>query len=577
MDQPPPPRTLREKVARTIRKEILPMIPSCILGALLLAIWVASMMQDPHEGSLFLHIFAVLAWLAVIFFADALEVAYSLLRHKDIDQFGETTGSILKQMHDKEDAVYEGREWLVTAMIVFITVIVEFDQIYLPFPNPLKGDWHRVIPIPLYFRWIPIRTTTIFSIFFTTFPILWLAQGPSKKIARRFPQRMVDAGSLIWLFVIRPVGWLTDFLKLNKPTELGARLWERIAGLKDDGSLRPSDLHYFLVSVQRYGYAQHDIQMRVSVAGDGSATIEQRLVYYVIDRPCNIFERRLAFSKAEPCAFEQVTAKAYRMDVIGEIGFPEETSKILETLDLIADKTKAGLPCITCLEEIPAVINVVPVADEKDPSVHPASDEKNPDPMRYRIPPAVTAEAPAPGHDPVSLEGGNEMNLMHYRIDTRGTIPSNEKAFALLVEFKSTWGAGAFDMEERGSDFFYMYIDCPCKRYSLTVDTTADCLLRPGEVDAEAICGSDPHWGERDRLQRSLSLDADSPNGIHCDLPYPFPGTKYQLGWKWTNKTTKNNENSPCRPLANPANGAQAVTPPPPPQSAHGVPPPPPK
>jgi hypothetical protein len=544
------------------------MILFLVVGSILCATWITSMGQQMNAGSIILHFLAMSAWLAVIFFSDALEVSYSLLRHKDIDQFGETTGSILKQMHDNEDTVYEGREWLVTLMIVLITVIVDFDHIYVPFPHPLKGDWFHFVIVQLQdqYAWLPIRTTTIFSILFTTFPVLWLAQGPSKKIARRFPQRMVDAGSLVWLFVVRPVGWITDFLRLNGPSALIAHSWERIAGLKVDANLRASDQHYYLTSIQRYGYALHDIQMRVTVGSSGEATIEERLVYYVITRPCNVFDRRLSFSRAKPCTFEQVTAKAYWMEVIEEIGSPEDTQAILETLDSIADKTKT-VPESLAKEEIKAAIHVIPISDEKDPNQ-----------MRYRTSPLEeesTAPAPAPGS--ASAKAPDEMKLVHYRIDTGGSIPTGDKAFALVVEFKATWSGGAFDMIPGGPDFFYMIIDCPCKRYRLTVDTTGDCELRPSGVGANATCGSDPHWGERDRLQRSFDMDPGSPNGIHCNLEYAFPGITYELSWKWTSKVAKNDVDGPCHPDAKPAEKPQAVAPPPPPISTPEIPPPPPK
>ncbi len=582
MDQLEPTRTLWQR--------IVSLVPSSVFGAVLITVWLTTVivnstmvnctivnsktLNSTRSRSLLLEVLALIVCLAIIFFADALEIAYSLLRHKDVEQFGETTGSIFAEMRSNEDLVYEGREWLVTAMIVCFTLIVgEFDPVYWP-------SWHGAVAIP-NLEGIPvigtIRAATVFSIFSTTIPILWLAQGPSKKIARRFPQRMVDAGALVWLLPIKFVGWVTNLLRLDEPTKVVVQWWEKVANLHDDSNLRPSDLHYFLASVQRYGYALYDIQMQITVDEDGSCAILQRLVYYVINRPCNVFDRRLTFPKAKQCSFEKITAKAYRVGVIGETGPPGREQQVLRTLNLIADRSMADSPEVSKLTEIKASLDIIPALDGVDPNNA-----------------APDAARPAPSaHSTSAIDSGR----LHYRIDTCGSISSQEKAFALLVEFNSSWSAGAFEMKAHGSDFFYMNIDCPCQRYSLTVDTTEECRFRPVEVTAAAICGADPHWGERDRLQRSLAFDSASPEGIHCDLKYPFPGTKYQLLWKWGEKKSLEIQNSPCQSAADstpasdveahsrdlavvarmvePATSSQAVAPPPPP--SREIPPPPPR
>jgi hypothetical protein len=640
-----------------------PVIPAA-LTILLLSVWLATVME-PGEGSFFVDALALLVFLAVIFFADALEVAYSLLRHKDIEQFGDTTGSILQQMHAKEDLIYEGREWLVTAMIVFITLIGEFQHVYIPTLQIVRWHvyWHR-FPVP-DLLWVPVihfavHSTTLFSIFFTTLPVLWLAQGPSKKVARRFPQRMIEFGALLWYFGIRSVGWFTRNFGLDFPTDHVSLLWEKIANLHDDSNLRPSDHHYFVASVQRYGYALHDLQLRICVDKDGGCTIEQRILYYVLTRPGNVFERRLNFENSRQLSFKQITAKAFRVDVIGETGTPGRVEQVMDALDLIADKTRAASPEMARIPVICASLDVVSTDRDRDAdpmryeqSTQPEDKETkagkdkaekqkpgNPETERKEdgkkdaekqqaekkevdrqepekkdaekqaaekqdaekqqaemseaankaaddsktaqpplpaanqapgapgntpdsaagptgkpAPPPVPPQPPAPPtavKDPTGSAGAAsapaaaptasagahaddkaKSKVMHYRIDTRGAIPSDEKAFAILAEFQTTWSAGAFDVVENKPDNFYMNVDSPCRRYRLTVYTHKDCLLRPAEVTADAICGSGSHWGERDRMQNSFSPDPEIPLAIHCDLKYPFPGTKYKLLWEW--------------------------------------------
>jgi hypothetical protein len=626
-----------------------PVIPAA-LTILLLSAWLATVTAPGEEGSFFPDVLAMFFFLSVIFFADALEVAYSLLRHKDIDQFGDTTGSILEQMHAKEDLIYEGREWLVTAMIVFITLIGEFHHAYILLFRISQGHliWYRhqfrdELSIPAIH--LSVHSTTLFSIVFTTLPVLWLAQGPSKKVARRFPQRMIEFGSRLWYFGIRSVGWFTDAFGLDYPTEHISSLWEKFANLHDDSNLRPSDHHYFVASVQRYGYALHDLQLRICVDKDGGCTIEQRILYYVLTRPGNVFERRLNFENSRQLSFKQIAAKAFRVDVIGETGTPGRVEQVMAALDLIADKSRAATPEMARIPVICASLDVVstdrdrdadpmryeqstePEENEKKDEKDKAEKEKQGNPKTEKeeagrkaaekqeaekkeaekkeaekqeaekneaakkaADDGKTAESPSPaapagntpGDKPASADGSAAVptgksapppgqppapsaevknatgsagaasapapgpasagtptadkaksKVMHYRIDTRGAIPSDEKAFAILAEFQTTWSAGAFDVVENKPDNFYMNVDSPCRRYRLTVYTDKDCLLRPAEVTADAICGSGSHWGERDRMQNSFSPDPEFPLAIHCDLKYPFPGTKYKLLWEW--------------------------------------------
>jgi hypothetical protein len=192
--------------------------------------------------------------------------------------------------------------------------------------------------------------------------------------------------------------------------------------------------------------------------------------------------------------------------------------------------------------------------------------------------PAATPVAPAAKPTPAAAiapatpADTARPKIMHYRIDTHGSISSDEKAFAILAEFRTTWSPGAFDMADLGPDSFYMNIDCPCWRYRATIETTDECTLRPAEVNADAVCGSDPHWGERNRFQHALDYDPDSPLGIHCDLRYPFPGTKYELLWKWTRKSDLPEENACVEDVSE----NQSEEPPPPPQTLRDLPPPPP-
>jgi hypothetical protein len=586
-------------------------LPSAAMGVVLVAVWDGSFHAEPDNAkslSLPMRMIMIFVCLVIIFYADALEVAYSLLRHKEKEQFGVTGRKIMKQIHDKEKLVYEGREWLVTALIAVITICCEVDQVYTPLrkvakPNHWIWNWSQWTGIPT-----PIAHT-LFIALFTSFVVLWFAQGPAKTIARMMPERMIDAGSLVWRIGIRTVGRITDWCLLDEPFALACRLWKYVLG-DGQSSLKPSDRHYFLASVQRYGYAMDNIVIRITVNDDeGSCVVEERVVYYVLARPNNVFERRLGFPAAQQVGFKEVAANAYAMKIIDETSPLDEIDEIMEDLDALAeDKNARGDEIRDKRRIIGAKIDITSHVDkERDVSkTAPAGQDtsksgtggvrnaiENENQKSVSNEGANTSET-----DPAAIQAAGGVHLVHYRIGTNGTIPIPSKiwealeipnglsvndrrklqdsrkplqAFAIVAEFRACWGPGSFyPKDEVLADEFNMNFDCPCRRYRLTLDTAEKCTFRAAEVNAEAVCGYDPHWGERDRLQQSLGPDLNSRFGIHCDLGYPFPGTKYKLTWKWSKKA----KDDTCSQAQRIDDNRQAETPPPPTSSAV-IPPPP--
>src|SRR5271155_3707061 len=73
----------------------------------LLSVWINT--ERMYGIQYIQNLFLLMVLLAIVFFADALEVAYSLLRYKLLDQFSGTTAWILGEMHKNEDLVYEAR------------------------------------------------------------------------------------------------------------------------------------------------------------------------------------------------------------------------------------------------------------------------------------------------------------------------------------------------------------------------------------------------------------------------------------------------------------------------------------
>lgn len=519
--------------------------------------------EDAPGIRLIAHFLLVSCLLGIIFFADGIEIAYSLLRYKDEEQFGELTRRILKQMHEFEDSVYESRELLVTLLIVVITLTLEFDHVYL---SPFAQDPIPDLPIP-YFP--TISAAKFFSLLFATLPVLWLAQGPAKSLGRQRPQKMLDTSVLVW-FLVRLIGRFTDFFEFNYPSCMAALAIqkgldgdERKAGRKErpkpDGKIqkgldgdermvgrkerpkpdgksagcpgldvpepgaKPSDHAYYIASLQRYGYALHNISVHITINQKGSCRINERLLYYVIARPGSVFTRKMGLDQPST-GFTFVQAKAYSVPLIRDLATREKQKSVLNTLDSLARGPADAVPGTKVLGCNLSVSEIQDAPDFEDKGI---------------------------------------LNRRYYRVDTHGSIPSSVMAFAIYAEFTTEWCEKAFTVPPsgtaKGGDYFYTAVDCPCYRYTLTVETAEDCDFRLSDLRAKAYCGTDPHWGEQDRLQSSLGFNPDYPHAVHSDLVCPFPATRYRFDWKYSLKNPTHVTPDVCAPVG-PAADAEAKT-----------------
>ncbi len=459
-------------------------VPTC-LAIVLISVWLAT---ERHEGRpYFQHLFILFVLLGIIFFADGIEVAYSVLRYKDPEQFSGIEARLLAEMRRNENLVYEAREWLVTIIIVVITIMAEYDEIWNPWTQTrFVGSFY--IPYVL-----TITSKTLFSLLFTTLPVLWFAQGLSKRIARDCPQKFIGAGAIVWSLV-KKVGWFTESLGLDAPTAVLTKSLKRSDSFSAESGMKPSDHAYFVGSLQRYGYALHELYTRIKISSSGACEANVRVLYYGVSNPANVFGRRLIFD-APPAAanhYSVDTTEIYTGPAIQEADPGGVGHKALQAeLDFLCSGGLRGkLGGKALFKKIPGNISVTAVHDQK-----------------------------------VS-------NLMHYRIDAHGSIPKSAEAFAILVEFRTIWDANAFKTTPHDEDEFYMAFESPCYRYRLSIEMDASCSGQLTEVQPEALCANDPHWGERDRLQRALIFDSTAPKGLACELYFPFPGIRYKFKWK---------------------------------------------
>lgn len=459
-------------VAKTIRS-----VTPLLLGLLLVVTWFTSA-RDAGK-SYVEDAFVLLALFILIFFADSLEVAYSLLRYKLPEQFGGAEVRILREMRDDEDLVYEAREWLVTAAIVVVTLLCEFKRISLPFLGEIGP-----LRIPGV---LEIQATTLFSVLFTTVPVLWLAQGPSKRIARGCPQNMLSGtGALVWI-LIKAVGRVTREAGLDKPSEVVSGLLQKIPQFSPDLHLRPSDSAFYLGSLQRYGYGLHRLSVNILIDDSGACTVTQRFLYYAISSPRSSFVRRMSFtSLGDPNSFQLLQLLGFKGKVVNEADFDKSGNIVFRELDDIFEHGNA------------------------DTSV------------KFRhVDVGLSCQC--------DVDGANR-NQLNYRLDTGTPLPKGDFGFAVLAEHHSSWKARAFEVAEGSEESFYMNFAYPCGAFSAQINLVPSSQFEIVGISGDARISDDHHEGESQRIRNSICID---PPGVHSELPYPLAGATYTLKWQF--------------------------------------------
>ena len=249
-----------------------------LLLGLIIYTWYSSFMHSgQHARSEFAwYVVAVVALLAALFVLEAMEIAYTRLRDKLLDQFQtDAERNFFLRMKKDQHVVYEAREWLVIMIIAAITLIAEIGT----------GEG-------LFVGRYPVKPQFLFPIIFASLPVIWFAQGPGKELANRLPRWVLfgPIGRLTWPCV-RAVSFVVEWTGLNIPA--GLVPWCLKKTPKESNP--PSDQELFLQSVHRYGFALHHLDIRVDILPDGSCRLKQSFLIYLLRYPRRNFKREVFF------------------------------------------------------------------------------------------------------------------------------------------------------------------------------------------------------------------------------------------------------------------------------------------
>ncbi len=429
-------RKLRRHRAATIFRTII----FLLLFGLIIYTWYSSFMHSGGRArsEFAWYVVAVAALLVALFFLEALEIAYTLLRDKLLDQFPSSADrDFFLGMRKHEYVVYEAREWLVIIIIAAITLIAEFGS---------AGG--------LFIGHYAIKPQFLFPIVFASLPVIWFAQGPGKELARSLPRRVLFGfiGRITWPCV-RAVSYVVEWTGLNVPAKLVPWCLRKTSREINP----PSDEEFFLQSVYRYGFALHNLLIQIHILPDGACKVRQSFVIYLLRYPRSDFRREVFFdSKVVESQFLHVEGY-YQCPVLQDS---------YETVCQVLEQIREGKSKLDVTERKKLGFT------EREKV---GSCESKVDPER-------------PGH-------------VRFEISTHQLLPKGKWAAAIAVVCEGHWAAGAMKIQHGETDYFQQSFRYPCRNYRLELVPDPSLDFDFSKIEASATFMNNLHKGETDRLE----------------------------------------------------------------------------
>jgi hypothetical protein len=401
----------------------------------------------------------------------ALQVAYTSVRDIHEDEFPDEAKALLEEMRANQYLVYGARDWAITMIVAIITLATEYHEPYIP-------GFRLRVPPPLEPLW------ELFAALLTSIPIIWLAQWPGEALGVGSPIRTLSSLPMrsCWK-IVKATGWIVRVMGLDIP-EPFIKMPLRSRALPSL-NLRRSDESFFLAGLQRYGFALHEISVRITIQEGGACVVEQKLVWYVLRFTGTYFTRRLYF-ESRIVRSGHPHALGFRCPPVGEGYEP-----VAQLLDGIWNSP----------------------------------------------PPPGLVEVDPPQWTAIAKTEPNAPGAVRLRIRTHYELPREQEAFAFRVLYRGDWDKNAFKVSHQEADSFEMTFEYPCRTYILEIVPDDGVDVRLANVQAIVTLDHNPHLGEQRRLEQALIEDADyadeirQKGGIYCRFLYPIAGAQYRYSW----------------------------------------------
>lgn len=231
------------------------------LETALLVVWVATVWQQEREGLPGVPwAVVVIILLAILYFAEGLELAFADLRDKDPEQIANpAVRKILKEIGERSDFFFAQRQVFVVAIISFVTLVTAYDWVYIPFFK-IKLSGHN---IPFWFSFV-----------FTSITVLWFAQVTPKRLAVHNSELFLAHSSFLW-----PLIKLVAVMDLPAPSHHVVSVIKKYSRYSQPRLLKPSGAAHYNTTTHLYGFAADRSSVGIVIGKGGRAQVTRRYLY----------------------------------------------------------------------------------------------------------------------------------------------------------------------------------------------------------------------------------------------------------------------------------------------------------
>ncbi len=440
----------------------------------LLYIWISTLRQ--HQKSILLFVFFEMLLLLLLYLVAGFEIAYTDLRDKDPEQIDDDIRETFNNIKRDEDVLYESREWLGVLLVAALAAMCEFTPVFEP--AFLIGD-------PAHPHVDPATWKIIFTLLFTTVPVVWIAQSPAKTLAILNSQRLFRRCRYIW-YLLEPLGIATSALGFGSLTKLmygvTARRWRT-----SKRNLRPSGPAFYVAALKRYGYGLQALRETLSISDSGAVEVIQEGTLHVVSADRKVFVRELFYDSSVYLSGDIEVLDAFQIPV------PAETDHEIE--EQIAKCGVATLP--------DGYKRLTPSEFERS-----QLNDDNGKHVSFQIA-AGRALASAPN---ISNGRGNGYStVIRYRI-------------------RALWGPGAFTLNEHQKDYYRLRAIYPVRSFSFTISLAETTGRRFANLTPSVMMIGNEHLEEQSKVFSKFQNEDDYQT-TETTVTYPLAGPAYGVIW----------------------------------------------
>lgn len=516
-----------------------------------LYVWLFSISANGHWYLGLFSFFSLGLILWATFVLEGLETAFLDLHDKDLTQL--KAKAIFQRFTKMKATFADAREWWIVALLVTATLMIERDTYNLP-----------GIGVTYDTDWVGRLVRIVLTLILTTFPFVWVAQGPGKYVAAR------NSNAFISYWFVGPfvsgVRWLSnrlDQVGLQYPSELFDDLAvQSLSKCEPERNLPPSELKFFADGMKRYGFGTLLAKDTLQIKKDGSADFAFKALVYM-DAPKSGLTRNMFFlnglSELQSVRWwlfrtSKDKTQTAHYGIVGE-KVEDKLLSVWRSLFESNDPSTWSQPGFYYqYEQTPDFEwSCDPErSDQPDDIVLEESISPRPEMKKYLVTLDFTRSLPKSRNQRDNLDDYLETSEIPASVSNADLpLPEQTDPILILWEIRGKTKPGAFyvptKLHETVADTYFKKYSTPCLRSTLRIELleTDDIFVNEGRysVTYDQI----RHELETDRFRRQIRTEESNTDKAGYGrkewtvfVDSPLPGAEYMVGWDCRQRDANN-------------------------------------